>query len=267
MENLSRRQFLKLGALTTGLAALSGCIGSPGPGNAYGPGDYARPEGELYAKSWGMFIDMTQITETDIEAMAQACHTAHNVPNIPEKNHEIKWIWSEPYENIFLDEVHRELNEETRKKPIVTLCNHCDNPICVKVCPTKATFDNDQGIVLMDMHRCIGCRNCMAACPYGSRSFNFKDPRPYLDEINPEYPTRSKGVVEKCDFCSELLAKGEEPLCAQVSNGAIVVGDLNDPNSEINQLLANNTTFVRRASLGGNPKVFYKVSPSEEGTL
>lgn len=267
MENLSRRQFLKLGALTTGLAALSGCMGKAGPGNAYGPGDYTRPEGELTAENWGMYIDMTQITEADIEAMAQACHAAHNVPNIPEKNHEIKWIWAEPYENIFLDETHYALSEEARQQPIATLCNHCDHPICVKVCPTGATFDNEQGIVLMDMHRCIGCRNCMAACPYGSRSFNFKDPRPYIETINPEYPTRSKGVVEKCDFCSERLAKGELPLCAEVADGAIVVGDLNDPNSDISKRLASNATLIRRANLGGKPKVFYKLSPSEEGTL
>lgn len=264
MEKLSRRQFLKLGALTAGLATLAGCS-SANATQALGGGTYQRPANELQAKEWGMFIDMSKISEGDIAAMRRACHEAHNVPDIPVERHEIKWIWSEPYENLFLEDIHHNLSEESRKKPYVTLCNHCEKPICVKVCPTQATFSNAQGIVMMDMHRCIGCRNCMAACPYGSRSFNFMDPRPHIAELNPDYPTRSKGVVEKCDLCSERLAKGEMPICAEMSNGGIVVGDVSDPNSEISQLIASNMTLVRRPGLGTAPKVYYKVNLEGEG--
>ena len=72
---------------------------------------------------------------------------------------------------------------------------------------------------MMDFHRCIGCRFCMAACPYGSRSFNFRDPRPFIKETNKQFPTRMKGVVEKCNFCTERLAEGKLPACVEASDG------------------------------------------------
>jgi Fe-S-cluster-containing dehydrogenase component len=79
--------------------------------------------------------------------------------------------------------------EEIQHRPFLVLCNHCQNPPCVRACPTQATFKRESdGIVLMDFHRCIGCRFCMAACPYGSRSFNFRDPRPFIEEQNKAFP-------------------------------------------------------------------------------
>jgi Fe-S-cluster-containing dehydrogenase component len=72
-------------------------------------------------------------------------------------------------------------------------CNHCKNAPCVQACPTQATFKREDGIVIMDYHRCIGCRFCMAACPFGARSFNFRDPRPFIAQTDPDFPTRSKG--------------------------------------------------------------------------
>ena len=98
---------------------------------------------------------------------------------------------------------------------LLVLCNHCADPPCTRVCPTQATWKRDDGIVMMDYHRCIGCRYCMAACPYGSRSFNWVDPRPYIETVNPQYPTRTKGVVEKCNFCEERLADGLLPACVE----------------------------------------------------
>jgi molybdopterin-containing oxidoreductase family iron-sulfur binding subunit len=99
----------------------------------------------------------------------------------------------------------------------------------------------------------------MAACPYGARSFNWFDPRKKLDtaKINPLYPTRSKGVVEKCNFCSELLARGEKPKCVEASNGAIAFGDLDDPNSEVVRLLRTVYAIRRKSELGTEPSVFY----------
>jgi molybdopterin-containing oxidoreductase family iron-sulfur binding subunit len=99
----------------------------------------------------------------------------------------------------------------------------------------------------------------MAACPYGSRSFNFKDPRPFIEETNPGYPTRMKGVVEKCNFCAERLAVGEMPACVEASNGAIAFGDLSDPDSEVRELLRNNFTIRRKQGLGTGPSVYYIV--------
>jgi molybdopterin-containing oxidoreductase family iron-sulfur binding subunit len=99
----------------------------------------------------------------------------------------------------------------------------------------------------------------MAACPYGSRSFNFRDPRPFIKERNPKFPTRMKGVVEKCNFCAERLAVGEMPACVEVSDGAIVFGDLEDPESEVRELLGENYTIRRMQGLGTGPSVYYIV--------
>ena len=139
------------------------------------------------------------------------------------------------------------------------LCNHCQNPPCVRACPTKATFKNDNGIVMMDFHRCIGCRFCMAACPFGARSFNFRDPRPFIPETNKQFPTRTKGVVEKCNFCAERLAVGKMPACVEASNGAIAFGDLYEENSKVRELLKENYTIRRKQVLGTEPSVYYIV--------
>ena len=99
----------------------------------------------------------------------------------------------------------------------------------------------------------------MAACPFGARSFNFRDPRPGIIEVNKQFPTRMKGVVEKCNFCAERLAVGEIPYCVEASNGAIAFGDLYDPKSEVRKLLKENYTIRRKQSLGTEPCVYYIV--------
>jgi Fe-S-cluster-containing dehydrogenase component len=112
----------------------------------------------------------------------------------------------------------------------------------------------------MDYHRCIGCRFCMAGCPYGARSFNWGDPKRFIKEAtNPEYPTRSKGVVEKCNFCEERLAKGQYPACVEASNGAMTFGDLDNPKSEVRKLLKENFSIRRKPSLGTQPNVYFLV--------
>jgi molybdopterin-containing oxidoreductase family iron-sulfur binding subunit len=257
--SIDRRQFLKLAGISTavGLAGLSGfSVLSRGWIEA---SEEVPTPGALTAKRWGMVIDMAKLTsEDDIKKVTDACHKLHNVPNIGTKQ-EIKWIWEEKYANAFPDMEHENINEGLEKMPFLILCNHCDNPACVRVCPTKATYKRPDGIVTMDYHRCIGCRFCMAACPYGSRSFNFRDPRPYIAHENPEFPTRMKGVVEKCTFCTERLAKGLQPACAEVSGGAIVVGDLADPGSPIREILKTRYSIVRKPSLGTRPSVYYLI--------
>ncbi|NLC38664.1 MAG: 4Fe-4S dicluster domain-containing protein, partial [Clostridia bacterium] len=128
------------------------------------------------------------------------------------------------------------------------------------VCPTKATFQNPQGIVVMDYHRCIGCRYCMAACPYGARSFNFRDPRPFIPQPEMTYPTREKGVVEKCNFCTERLEDGLLPICVEVcSYGALIFGDLSDSQSELRKILRERYSLQRKPQLGTEPKVYYLI--------
>jgi molybdopterin-containing oxidoreductase family iron-sulfur binding subunit len=101
----------------------------------------------------------------------------------------------------------------------------------------------------------------MAACPYGSRSFNFRDPRAEgaIKNQNTEFPTRMKGVVEKCNFCAERLAVGKPPACVEVSKGALAFGDLSNPKSEVRKLLKENYAIRRKQNLGTNPSVYYLV--------
>jgi molybdopterin-containing oxidoreductase family iron-sulfur binding subunit len=113
---------------------------------------------------------------------------------------------------------------------------------------------------MMDWHRCIGCRYCIAACPYGSRSFNWIDPRPYVKHLTSEFPTRSKGVVEKCTFCAERLAQGKPPACvAACEANALLFGDLEDPSSPAREALRSGYTIRRKAELGTMPEVYYIV--------
>jgi molybdopterin-containing oxidoreductase family iron-sulfur binding subunit len=212
----------------------------------------------------GMVIDMRKITEQPalLDNAIAACNEAHNIPQIGNRKSEIKWIWKAPFENVFPEQSSYHAAKNVLKTDFAVLCNHCDDPPCVRACPTQATFKvKENGIVAMDFHRCIGCRFCMAACPYGARSFNWEDPRPYLKKYNDQFPSRMRGVVEKCNFCGERLALGQEPACVEAckGTGAIVFGDLNDAHSEIRQVLDSEFTIQRNASLGTKPSVFYIV--------
>ncbi|MFP4453210.1 MAG: sulfate reduction electron transfer complex DsrMKJOP subunit DsrO [Desulfobacterales bacterium] len=273
MEN-SRRRFLKTaGVSILGVGAGSILIGlnarttkAAGPSSDKGP-TFAKGKDARQARRWGMVIDTRKLDEKTCRKMQDACHSIHNVPDFSEddhpqsKNHEIKWIWPTGFTHAFPGQEAEFLAEKFSHNEIIpVLCNHCDNPPCVRACPTKATFKRESdGIVLMDFHRCIGCRFCMAACPYGARSFNFRDPRPAITDENPDFPTRMKGVVEKCNFCAERLALGKEPACVEASGGALIFGDLEDPESDIRKLLADEYAIRRKPNLGTFPSVFYIV--------
>jgi molybdopterin-containing oxidoreductase family iron-sulfur binding subunit len=217
-------------------------------------------KGALVGTRWAMVVDVSKCKDNCVDCM-QACHSVHNVPDIGTKKEEIKWIWNEPYENAFPDQGDEFLTETARNKNFIILCNHCLNPPCVRVCPTQATYKRkSDGIVMMDMHRCIGCRYCMAACPFGARSFNWREPRPYIKETNMGYPTRGRGVVEKCTFCEERLAVGKIPACVEAcKTKCLVFGDLGDPKSEVRELLRTHYTIRRKVHLGTNPNVYYIV--------
>jgi molybdopterin-containing oxidoreductase family iron-sulfur binding subunit len=212
-------------------------------------------------KRWGMVVDTTKCLKEDgCKDCIDACHRVHNVPDIPDEAREVKWIWKEEFPHAFPSQESEYPNEELEHREVLVFCNHCDEPPCTRVCPTQATWKRDSdGIVMMDWHRCIGCRYCIAACPYGSRSFNWSDPRPYIDGgMDPNYPTRSKGVVEKCTFCDARLAEGLMPACVEACpEKALVFGDLADPNSEVRQIIKEQYTLRRRPELGTKPEVFY----------
>jgi molybdopterin-containing oxidoreductase family iron-sulfur binding subunit len=219
------------------------------------------PAGALTARRWAMVIDLPKCFKDEgCTRCIEACHRTHNVPEFNNRNHEVKWIWKEPFENAFPSQENEYTSEAFKDKPVLVFCNHCDEPPCVRVCPTQATWKREDGIVMMDWHRCIGCRYCVAGCPYGSRSFNWSDPRPHIEELDPNFPTRTKGVVEKCTFCEERLAKGQPPACVEAcKEKALVFGDLDDPSSEVRELLRSRFTIRRKPELGTKPEIYYLV--------
>jgi Fe-S-cluster-containing dehydrogenase component len=208
---------------------------------------------------WAMAIDLGKcMRDEGCTLCSSACHRVHNVPAIPDPKHAVKWIWKERREKIFPTE---SAPAPLEGAALPVFCNHCDNPPCTRTCPTGATWKRADGIVMMDFHRCIGCRYCMAACPYGSRSFNWVDPKPFVHPVNPGFPTRTRGVVEKCNFCEERLALGKSPLCVEACpDGALIFGDLKDPASQIHRLLRSRYAVRRRPELGTGPAAFYIVT-------
>ncbi|MHB1161778.1 MAG: sulfate reduction electron transfer complex DsrMKJOP subunit DsrO [Chloroflexota bacterium] len=260
-----RRQFLKI----AGIAAL-GLGMKPGADLLGGGLVEASEVGALPAqnprtgKRWGMVVDLAKCWEgkgcTDC---IDACHHIHNVPHFEEPKNEVKWIWQDRYEAVFAGQDSRLVSATLRDKPALLMCNHCDNPPCVRVCPTQATWKREDGIVATDMHRCIGCRYCMVACPYGARSFNWVDPRRGLDmeKVSADFPTRTRGVVEKCTFCAERIDKGGVPACVEAcQQKALLFGDLNDPRSEVRKTVESRYTMVRKPELGTRPQLYYVVS-------
>ena len=212
------------------------------------------------AKKWAMTVNLRACAGKEgCRDCIEACHRAHNVPDFGNPKDEVKWIWTAPFGKVFGEEDYRFGPDGLAHAPILVLCNHCENPPCVKVCPTKATFRRaEDGIVMMDYHRCIGCRYCMAACPYGARSFNWREPRPYIKNIRSDYPTRTLGVVEKCNFCEERLAAGLLPACVEAcKEKGLAFGDLNAEGSEVRRILKSKFALRRKAHLGTEPKVYY----------
>ncbi len=158
-------------------------------------------------------------------------------------------------------------------------CFHCENAPCTRVCPTGATYTDEDGIVLINYDLCIGCRYCMAACPYNARRFNWWDPKHPSSRVSPvdgsvvvlneEVPLRVRGVTEKCTFCVHRVRDGKNPKCVEVCPvSARHFGDLNDPDSEVSRLLSTEHTIRIRENLGTKPKLHYftrGVKWNEEG--
>jgi molybdopterin-containing oxidoreductase family iron-sulfur binding subunit len=142
-------------------------------------------------------------------------------------------------------------------------CQQCENPPCVQACPTGATWQDPDGITVIDYDWCIGCRYCMAACPYGARHFTWAEPGLPKDEVNPNTHIlgnrpRPDGVVEKCTFCIHRTRKGRYPACVEACPvGSRKFGNLLDPDSEIRYLMRNKRTFVLKGELNTRPKFFY----------
>lgn len=152
----------------------------------------------------------------------------------------------------------------TRFEYLPLLCMHCDDPPCEAVCPTGATYIREDGVVAVDTEKCIGCRYCMAACPYNARYFSFTEPQAYHEEqgknayeeaMESEHPV---GVVQKCDLCYQRTEEGEQPACvAACPPSARIFGDLDDPESEVSKLVAERNGYQLHPEAGTDPSVFY----------
>ncbi|MDR1015362.1 MAG: 4Fe-4S dicluster domain-containing protein [Coriobacteriales bacterium] len=143
-------------------------------------------------------------------------------------------------------------------------CQHCENPACTRACPVGATYkDEETGLVHQNYDTCIGCRMCIAACPYtGVRSFNWEEPAYSVDFPvgDAAVPTHQKHTVEKCVLCEHRVARGEEPACIEVCPGlARFFGDLNDPDSRVSQLIRERTYKQLLPEKGTEPSVYYLV--------
>ena len=144
------------------------------------------------------------------------------------------------------------------------LCNQCDDPACADVCPVGATAKQANGIVTIDSNKCIGCRYCQVACPYDARAFITSNTNGYfpgkgLNQYEKVmYPQHQTGTVEKCNFCADRLAQGEEPACVHTCPvQAMTFGDLDDPNSAVSKLIAQRNPQPLKPEAGTSPKVFY----------
>ena len=203
----------------------------------------------------GMAIDLERCV--GCHTCSITCKIANNVP---------KGVW---WNRVFTDggetpETSAGVWPNTHIGYIPMSCQHCDNPACVKVCPVGATWkDTETGVVRQDYDKCIGCRMCMAACPYtGVRSFNWEEPKNYLDWAmgDADAPKHQKHTVEKCTFCYQRLSKGQEPACMELCPvRARTFGDLDDPNSLVSQKIATRQYKQLLTDRGTKPSVYYLI--------
>ena len=238
-----RREFLGLGAAAAAGVALVPLV----PGLRLVDLVQARsPEAAAsLLNRWGLLIEVGKCAGCD--ACVTACHAENGVTGHARPRTDAQWI--------------RKVNLRDKRtghgQTLPLMCQHCEHPPCVDVCPTGASFKRADGIVLVDKHTCIGCRYCVIACPYGARSFIHED----VTGQKPEVP-RGKGTVESCTLCVHRIDRGETPACVEAcardGGKAMLFGDLNDRASEIHKRLRSGPSGQIRADLALNTGVRYQ---------
>jgi molybdopterin-containing oxidoreductase family iron-sulfur binding subunit len=220
-----------------------------------------------FGKKFGMVIDAGACI--GCRQCMYACKEENNVPDNPENMNWIDIFEMEIDEPI--TKIHCVTTEDSRtdytespkegKWYLSVNCFHCENPPCIKVCPVGATFLSDDGIVEVNYDRCIGCRQCMAACPYNARKFNWVKPHIPAEKVNPIVPVRVKGVVEKCTFCQHRTREGSLPRCVEACPvGARHFGDLNDVDSSVSRILRTDLSYRLLEEMSTEPKIYYILS-------
>ena len=219
---------------------------------------------------WGMAIDLDRCTGCG--NCVAACHQENNLCAVgaAESQRDRGFHWLR-----MLREVSGS-GSEVKVRFLPQPCVQCDDPPCVRVCPVHATYLSEEGIVAQIYSRCIGCRYCMAACPYNAKVFNWFEPEwpgNLEKRANPDVSLRPKGVVEKCTFCHHRVVKAREEAraaeremrdgdvttaCAESCPArAIEFGDLDDPTSRVSELIRSARAFRLHDDLGTKPKVYY----------
>jgi Fe-S-cluster-containing dehydrogenase component len=264
---VSRRRVLQLGAAALpalcGARLLAGALaGSDADVARAAQAEEAAPPYDPSAHSWAFAIDTT--TCIGCGRCVEACKLENHVPEEPELNR--TWIElhvidqdgtvhiSAPDGGIagFPTEETMPAAEAANVRDayfVPRTCMQCDNPPCTWVCPVSATYQLEDGVVLVDENRCIGCGYCMVACPYGAR---------YMVPAAETTPKGVPGVVDKCTFCYHRITRGQLPACAEVCPAnARIFGDLNDPQSPVSVAITEKRTRVMKPYLGTRPRVYY----------
>ncbi len=243
-SDVSRRGFLKVISAAGAGAALGATILAEQAG-ATDPGAAATAEHQ-----WAFVIDLRRCD--GCEKCTKACQETHYLAK------EQRWI-----------NVYKLEDDSGRVRYMPRLCMHCENAPCVRVCPVAATFKNAEGVILVNQSTCIGCRTCMAACPYEARYFNWGEPPPapaLLEQPMPEFPVPQKqGTVGKCILCVHNTVMGKLPACVEACTmEALWVGDLKSDSAtngretvKLSKFLRENDAIRYREELGTRPRVWY----------
>jgi molybdopterin-containing oxidoreductase family iron-sulfur binding subunit len=264
-DSMKRRDFLKVMGVGSVYLIAKNIIPGGAVDNIIKVSQLAPTDGS--GKRWGMVIDVGACI--GCRQCTYACKEENSIPNAP-----LPLQWIETFEmdqNEPITHLNSVPSSQSRtaytdspirgKWYLPTHCLHCENPPCVRVCPTGATFKSEDGIVEMDYDKCIGCRQCMAACPYNARTFNWGKPQISEEDVNPLVPVRAIGVVEKCSFCQHRVREGKLPKCVEACPvGAKHFGDLNDPNSPPSKLLDTYISSALLEEFNTGPKVLYITS-------
>ena len=241
--DFNRREFLSASFAAAGVTLASGVTLF---GVISGPEVLAAQiNGASSTARWGMLID-ADLCDEDCNACVTACAKENGLKGHDRPKTDAQWI-----RKVTVKDPH-----SGNKSTMPVMCQHCEEPPCVDVCPTGASFKRKDGIVLVDKHICIGCRYCIMACPYQARSFVHEA---LVDQK--DHAPRGKGTVESCTLCVHRVDEGQQPACVEACDDqgkAMLFGDLNDANSEISKRIATYASQQIRADLGVNPAIHYR---------
>jgi Fe-S-cluster-containing dehydrogenase component len=214
---------------------------------------------------WGYGLDLSRCI--GCRRCVYACAKENNNSRYKPQIHFIRVIRLKKGNLINLENAEHYYNPDTVPEKdylyMPVQCQHCENPPCVKVCPVHATWKEPDGLVVVDYDWCIGCRYCMAACPYKGRVFNWAEPNIPKEELNTDVHylgnrPRSKNIVEKCTYCIQRIRKGRYPACVEACpTGTRKFGNLLDPDSEIRYIIDNKRVFRLKEDLNTEPKFYY----------